>query len=252
MKLSKIFKVIGKTLKDNSSGILMVTGIVGYGIACYFSAKGYESYKVEEEVKKEELEVEYLPVKEKTKLVVKHGWKAGLAFASSTFCVGYSRNMVLKRNAVLAVALKGTETALLDFKNETKAIAGEEVYNKIEKATAVPEKKEEIVNNRTFYLDKPLWRDDTYGGYFYATEAEIAKVFSKWSNQLSKGNDISPADLYYDLHNGEILQRGDQEEYSAADYQFTDFEYHIADYFVTAPNGERAAVIFYDLPRQPN
>ena len=250
MKLSNLFKTIGRSVKSNSSSILIVTGIVGYGIACYFSAKGYESYKAEEKTKKEELKVDILPTKEKAKLVVKHGWKAGLAYASSTFCVGYSHHSMLKQNALLAVALKGTETALLDFKNETKAIAGEEVYKKIESATSVPDKPTEVTDGRTFYLSKPLWRDDTYGGYFYATQADIDKVFFKWSNQLSKGIDVSPADVYYDLHNGEILQRGDQEEYLASDYQFTDFEYHIADYYVTAPNGERATVIFYDLPHQ--
>lgn len=259
MKLSKIFKIAGKVLKDNSSAILMVTGVIGYGVSCYFAAKGYESYKAEEEVKKEELEVEDLPVKEKAKLIAKHGWKTGLAFASSTFCVGYSRNIVLKRNAVLAVALKGTETALLDFQQETKKIVGEDTYKQIEEKVVEKKMAEEDVPefDKKSYLDdaKELFYDGTYGGYFYATELEVYKAFEEtrsdieWAKHTSLGEGYKEAvplgDLYYRLH-GEPIGIGDDYGYYIDEYRSNRLDYMLSGDYKKAPNGKPAIVIIYD------
>lgn len=270
MKLGMIFKTIGGVLKKNSSGILMGAGIAGFGLSCYFSAKAYDECKNRLEKKKEEIGQDTLPITETIKVCWKPMLLPTISFISSSIMVLYSRNIILKKNAALLLAYKGAETALTEFQNETKAKVGEEVFKEIkDKATEKQMQKEEVPEtfNKKTYLDsqKELYYDGTYGGYFYATPLEIERAFQEMRDELSWIRYTSDSkycssgivvnkdckegvklmDIYYRLHN-EPLGIGDDYAYFFEDYMHSTFDYTISDTYMTAPNGARALVIYYD------
>lgn len=246
-----IFKTIQKALQRNASTILIWTGIFGFGVSCVATAKAYTECKELVKKKKEELKVDKLPVKE----VVKTCWKPCvlplLTFSTSTICVLGSRNIILKEKAALAALYKATETALTEFKNETKREVGEETFRKIQseaaanKAAANPDP----IIYKELPIDETLYYDDTYGGYFYSTDVKINKAFENARKKLNSAfdNTLLASELYYDLHNGETMTVGENLEYRAEDYIHRDLDVIYGDYWKIAPNGRRAVPIFYDM-----
>ena len=252
-----IFKTIQKALQRNASTILIWTGIFGFGVSCVATAKAYTECKELVKKKKEELKVDKLPVKE----VVKTCWKPCvlplLTFSTSTICVLGSRNIILKEKAALAALYKASETALTEFKNETKKIAGEETFKKIEQEAV----KNQASNNQNFketsnevILDKPLFYDPYKDKYFRSTVTDIQDVFHDIHDRMTDRNsfedEVSYADLYYELYNGSTAERLDDWGYYSKDYSYRNkFKVTFGDYYVIAPNGERAIPIFYDHPK---
>lgn len=255
-----IFQSIGKFIKKNASGLLTLTGIFGFGVSCYATAKAYQECKERIRAKKEELQVEKLPVKE----VVKVCWKPCvlplLSFSTSTICILGARNILLKEKAAYAALYKATETALAEFKAETKKEVGAETFKKIQdKATENVMQKEEVpakFNKKEYYDDaRVLWYDAVYGGYFRATELEIYQAFEelrddlKWANNTSLGDDyrqyVPLSNLYWRLHQ-EPITIGDDYGYDVDKYKNLKFDYQISDSYKSAPSGEKALVLYYD------
>lgn len=237
--------ILQQLIKNKASELLIGIGIFGMAGACYFSAKAYEQCKKSLEERKKALNVEKLPVKE----VIKVCWKPmilpTLSFTTSALCILGSHNMMLKKNAALALAAKASETALVDFKEVTKKTVGEEAFKEIEKKVEVP--KPTVPSENNFYMNKQLWWDGTFNGYFRHTDAELKDIFNKWGVQLAHGNEVELIDLYYDIHDGDCsLQINGT--YDPAEYQFGEFSYTVSDGYKIAPNGERAFIIFYDKP----
>ena len=251
-------------ITKNSTKILLTLGIFGYGYSCYSFAKSYETCKKRINLRKAELEVEKLPVKE----VVKTCWKPmalpTLSFITSSVCVFEAHNILLKKNAGLVAAVKTSEIALSEFKKETKKAVGDEVYKQIQDKAAENQMQSEQVperfNKKEYYDDeRDLWYDGTYGGYFRATEVEINKAFEDTradiaiGNRTSLGRDyheyIPLQDLYYRIH-GEPIGIGDDFGYDVREYSpecgGVKLEYMISDTYKKAPNGERALVLYYD------
>lgn len=251
-------------ITKNSTKILLTLGIFGYGYSCYSFAKSYETCKKRINLRKAELEVEKLPVKE----VVKTCWKPmalpTLSFVTSSVCVFEAHNILLKKNTGLVAAVKTSEIALSEFKKETKKAVGDEVYKQIQDKAAENQMQREEApmkfNKKEYYDDaRDLWFDGTYGGYFRATEVEISKAFEEvrnditYCNRVSLGKDyheyVPLQNIYYALH-GDPISIGDDFGYDIKEYspEFggVKFDYTISDTYKLAPNGERALVLFYD------
>lgn len=270
MKLGLMFKLLKEGAKSHAPEILTGTGIMLYGLSCYFSATSLEKCKDKVTQKKEELGVEKLPVKEAIKCCWRYAIIPGVTFGIATGCVIKSNRIkdgqiadLVKRNTALALACKGTEMALDEFEKQTKETVGEETYKEIKDKvtqkkmdeTALPEELQDNTYRKT-YLDneRDLYFDATYGGYFYATELEIYKAFDEtnkdmaWSRNLSLGKDykeyVPLGDLYFRLH-GEPLGIGDDFGYCAEEYIHNELTYSIEPSYKTAPNGMKAFVITY-------
>jgi len=245
--------------KKHASQILTTAGIVGYAGCAFLSARAYKECCNRLDQRKQELQVAKLPVKEVIKTCAGPCAPAVLAFATSTACVLGAQNHLMKENAGLLVALKGTETTLSEVYTQTKAIAGEETYNQIREKVAekqieqtpAPVEKEEEPAKKTYIDDaKELYWDATYGGYFYATELDIYKAFEKINTEMKAGfSDYALlSNLYWELH-GEPLGIGDSFGYYAEDYPHTKLDYMISGDYKTAPNGKKALVIYYDAAK---
>lgn len=252
MKLKDFFR-------RNSSQILTVVGIIGYAGCAILSARAYKTCCERMEIRKKELQADKLPVKEVVKTCALPCLPAAIDFALSTACVVGAQSSLMKKNAGLLVALKGSESALAEVYTQTKAIAGEETYKAIREKVAekqmtetkVPERLT-IEENGNCYLDdnKTLWYDATYGGYFYATPVEVERIFSQkrqvlQGDRFGGGEDFDMGDLYFDLH-GEPIGIGDDFEYRAEDYLHQTFDYMDSGDYKTAPNGKPAKCIYYD------
>lgn len=252
-----ILQSIGKFIKKNASGLLTLTGIFGFGVSCYATAKAYQECKERIRAKKEELQVEKLPVKE----VVKVCWKPCilplLSFSTSTVCILGARNILLKEKAAYAALYKATETALAEFKAETKKEVGAETFKKIQdKATENQAKNNtqtEILNNQRI-VEKNRYYDEKLDKFFWSTDMEIENAFKRINNRLIDKfsfEDFVPfKDLYMDIYDGRSFGSGDDLGYYAKDYSASHpLDVMFGDYFVPAPDGGRAIPIFYDSPK---
>lgn len=252
-----IFQVIKKFCRKHATKGLTTVGFLGMGLSCYFTARAWEECKERINQRKEELEKDKLTVKETVAVCWKPFVLPVLTFSTSAGCILWAEKILIKKNAALVALYKASETALAEFKSETRKEVGEETYKKIEqeatknqaaKNTNYKESGEEI------FLDKPLFYDSYKDKFFRSTQSEIQNVFNDIHNRMrdrdSFEEEVSYADLYYDLYH----RAGDEIDYFG--YYSTDYSYKhpfnvtFGEYYVTAPNGERAIPIFYDHPKR--
>lgn len=253
-----IFQSIGKFIKKNASGLLTLTGIFGFGVSCYATAKAYQECKERIKAKKEELQVEKLPVKEVVKVCWKPCVRPLLAFSTSTICILGARNILLKEKAAYAALYKATETALAEFKAETKKEVGAETFKKIEQqaVTNQAKKSQAPIDSGEIFLDRPLFYDTFQDKYFRSTDRAIQDTFHDFHNRMTDRDsfeDFIPySDLYYELYGSTAckLDYANMGYYSEEYSHRNPFRVSFGDYYITAPNGERAIPITYDYPKE--
>ena len=131
----------------------------------------------------------------------------------SVACFGIS-NHRLATKAAASAALAGTlEHALESYSSKTLKVAGEETYNKIQKAIAddIPDKILEKTRDR--YLTEAdaanlyshtahdvLWYDCVTNRIFWATEAKILDAESKVNQQIIQEQVATISDFYANLY----------------------------------------------------
>lgn len=253
-----IFQTIKKFCRKHATKGLTTIGFLGMGLSCYFTARAWEECKERINQRKEELEKDKLTVKETVAVCWKPFVLPFLTFSTSAGCILLAEKIFIKKNAELVALYKASETALAEFKSETRKEVGEETFKKIQEKATENQMAKDLTYDRKTYLDneRDLYYDGTYGGYFYATELEVYKAFEemrddlKWAKNTSLGRDdykeyVPLGNLYYRLHH-EPIEIADDYGYPVEDYTHNGFDYTISAEYKQAPNGKKALVIYYD------
>lgn len=198
-------------VKRNSPGILLTIGLVGMGFMAYRITKDTRKYDRLREKKKEELNVDILPVKEEVKVVIDAYKVPMILGASSAACIIMSTHINNQRVKLLAGGLQALNTAYLnnkEFLNEystaVKAKLGDKKEEQIRTAISQSKVDKFDVNNQVFdtgYGDT-LFQDSWTGIRFISSTQAIADGFSVFSDDLKNdlSGELTLADLYDRLH----------------------------------------------------
>lgn len=196
------FKNFKYGLNKHSTELLTIAGIIGFGTTVGLSIRAYETCKNNIYARAEELDmaVDDLPIKE----VINVSWKPMilpvLTFATSTACIIFAEKKILKRNAALAIAYKGAEAALTEFKSQAKEELGEEKVKQIEEKVVekhIQETKPDNIISTGHGND--LIYDYMTGRMFYSNRNYVDHCINTVNKQMLNERYVTLSDLYDQL-----------------------------------------------------
>lgn len=199
---SKLLEKAGQFLVEKSPTILLIVGVGGCVAATVVAVKETPKAMKILEKRKEELEVEKLPVKE----VVKSTWKlylpvlvtGGLAVA----CIICSHSINERRKAALAMAYTISETAMMEYRNQVKEELGaskeldisDQVNEKIEQkfGPILEDEKPRIISPKTWI------REPITGQEFYSSETAVRDIINDLNEDMVSGDNWVSVNDYLD------------------------------------------------------
>lgn len=201
MKLN--FKGIIESIKDYAvdnkpellTGIGIVCGITAGVIAVKATPKALQLL----EEKKEELEVDTLPVVDTVKTTWKCYAPAMVMGGLSITCIVSASSMNAKRQAALFAAYKLSETALADYKEATVETVGERKEKDIRHAVAQKQvDRNPVVEQQVILTEKgsTLCLDPLTGRYFKSDSEQIRKAENEINRRLNYDYYVSLNDFY--------------------------------------------------------
>lgn len=210
--MSKLTKSIGLFMNKNGSKILIVTSIAAMGSSIVMAVKSTPKYQLLIEERKEE-KGEDLAKKEKIKPLFKAYWPSILLAVLSAACTVGSHVIEKKHQAVLAMALTASNTALKEFQDKALEHLGEKKMTEIKDAIA----KDKLDNNKldpknvviTSEKGKVLMFDSFSGRYFMSDVESVRRAVNKVNRQIPEEQYVSVNELYSEIGIPEI-DMGDQ------------------------------------------
>lgn len=177
---------------ENKPEILIALGLSGLTFSAIWNVRATAKAVRLIDAKKAELGVEKLTPKETFKTVWKCYIPSAASFVIGIPCVIASNVVSDKRNAALAAAYTVSETALAEYKEKTREIAGEKKFEEIEKAI----KPSVIVTD-----GDTIFLDSISGRYFKSTMNAVQKAANDLNAKAIAGfGTVSLADWYRELN----------------------------------------------------
>ncbi len=190
---------LGKTLRKNAPIIFKIAGLAGLIISPILAVPSTVKAVRACDRRKEELEIEKLPVGE----IVKTSWKYYIPILSlmgaSTVSMVNGESLSSKRTAFLSAAYNAAEQTLVDYKEETRKQIGETKERQIEQKVyekQVAEKKESQKSIGVQGEGGTLFYEPITGTFFYSTRNKIDKAFNELSAQMIRENYVDLEDLF--------------------------------------------------------
>ena len=239
------FRRVGKTLSDNSPGILTGVGIAGMGTAVFLACKATPKALAKIEETKREENLETLTPAETVKVTWKYYIPAATAFLASAGCILGANSVHAKRNAALAVAYKLAETDLTTYQEKVLETVGErkekEVRDKIAKdhLDKHPVKMSEVITTGN---GNSLCFDPLFGRYFRSDIDKIKTAVNDVKAQILRSSfGYASLNEFYDHLGLPHADIGDDIGWNVERLIDMDFSSHVAD------NGEPALVLNYKV-----
>lgn len=155
--------------------------------------------------RKEELQVEKLPVGE----IVKTSWKYYIPVISlmgaSTASMVNGESIDTKRTSILSAAYNAAEQTIGDYREETRKQIGEKKEKEIhdEVLGKQAEKAKSEITDLDFIQGREnggtLFYEPITGAFFYSTRNKVDKAFNDLSAQMLRENYVDLGDLFYYL-----------------------------------------------------
>ena len=202
LKIKPLVKTIRSGLTKHSPAILTGVGIAGMMTTTVLAVKATPKALYLINVKKEESEVDNLPIVDTIKTTWKCYIPTVITCATSIVCLIGASSVNAKRNAALATAYKISETAFMEYRDKVIETIGEKKERAIKDSIAKDHiDRNPISNNEVIITDKgyTLCYDELSGRYFYSDIEKIKKVANELNRQMLNEMYISLNDLYYEL-----------------------------------------------------
>lgn len=198
-KLETFFKVAKEELSEHSPEILTGLGIASMFGSVIFSIWATPKAEKAIQKKKEETKKEKLDVWETLGASWKYYVPAAVSFAAGAVCVIGSDNIAKKRTAAIAAAYSITETALSEYKEKVKEVAGgskdEKIRERIidEKMRENPPKSNEVIIASS---GDTLFYETISGRYFKSDIEKVRRAENELNRNMRSDIQISVNDLY--------------------------------------------------------
>lgn len=198
MKTSTIARTIGKFLSKNSSKLLTGAAIAGVVSTVYFAIKATPKACELIEEKKQELDVEKLPMGETVKTVSKVYVPTLISGVATIGCMIGATAIGSRQAATLMAAANISDIAYKEYRNAVKE-KNPELHEEImdgmtgNKLLKTPCRKEDII--RTIHGDE-LCFDELSGRYFTADKEFIRESVNNFNAQLLHDMSLSLNDFY--------------------------------------------------------
>ena len=200
------FKKISGDIKNwtmkNSPEILVGVGLAGFTFAIVDAIKVTPLAIDLIEQKKEELEVDELPVTEKVKATWKVYIPVVISAGISTACIIGGHKVSAKRNAVLATAYALSETTLKEYRQKVVDTIGEKKEKIIRDDVAKDHMEAHPLTQQPIIITQKgdtLCFDSWSGRYFKSDIDQIKKIVNELNEELIKTSYVSLNELYFKL-----------------------------------------------------
>ncbi len=193
---------IKRSLTKNAPKIFKIVGLVGLigapVLSVYSTVKAVRAC----DKRKEELQVEKLPVGE----IVKTSWKYYIPVISlmgaSTASMVNGENMSSKRMDVLSSAYNAAERTLADYKEEARKKLGDKEANELARnvyGQQANQIREDIPNVliQGYENGGTLFYEPITGTFFYSTRNKVDRAFNELSAQMIREDYVNLGDLFY-------------------------------------------------------
>lgn len=198
MKTSAITRTLGKFLSKNSSKLLTGAAVAGLFSTVYFAIKATPKACELIAEKKQELDVEKLPVRETVKTVAKVYVPTIISGAATAACMISATAIGDKKAAAIMAAANISDMAYKEYRSAVKE-KNPELHEEIlegmsgNKLLQTPCRKEDVI--RTIHGDE-LCFDELSGRYFTADREFIREVVNNFNAQLIHDMSLSLNDFY--------------------------------------------------------
>lgn len=204
---ARVFHALRENIEKRTPEILTGVGIAGMITTTFLAVKATPKAYLLVNDRKDELEVEKLPVTE----LVKTTWKcyipAAVTCGASVACLIGASSVNLKRNAALATAYKLSEAALSEYKDAVIETIGEKKEKTIRDKVAEERIKKNPVSTNEIIVTgsgTTLCYDSLGNRYFQSNIQKIENAKNKLNEKMLNENYVSLNDFYDELGMGPI------------------------------------------------
>lgn len=198
----KVIHALKDTLEKRTPELLTGIGIAGMVTTTVLAVRATPKAIMLIDDRKDELEVEELPVTE----TVKAAWKcyipAAITCGVSIACLIGASSVNLKRNAALATAYKLSEAALSEYKDAVIETIGEKKEQEVrDKVAENRVKKNPVTRNDVIVTGNgtTLCYDALSSRYFQSSLPQIENARNKVNERMLSENYVSLNDFYAEL-----------------------------------------------------
>lgn len=202
MKASKFTKNIFSVMKKHSPGILTGIGIAGMLATTIMAVQATQKALTLIEDKKEEMQLEKLPVQETIKATWKCYIPAAVTGVMSIACIAGASSVNARRNAAIATAYTLSETALREYKEKVVETIGEKKEKEVQAAVAKGRlERNPVQNNEVVVTERgnTLCYDAISGRYFKSDMEKLKRAENEINRQLLNDGFVSLNDFYYEI-----------------------------------------------------
>ena len=191
---------LGKSLRRNAPKIFKIAGLVGLLVTPVLTVPSTVKAVRACDRRKEELEVEKLPWKE----IVKVSWPYYIPIVSlmgvSTVSMVNGESISNKRTAIISAACNAAEQTLLDYKDETKKLIGEDKQKEIEDEVLRKQAERVVLRDDGPFAIQgrgdTLFYEPVTGTPFYSTRTDIDNAFNELSAKMISEIYVDLGDLF--------------------------------------------------------
>lgn len=201
-RLSKAGSYTYNVCKKNSPEILTGLGIAGFIAATIIGIFETPKYLDDVEKKKEELEVEKLPIKDNAILIARHYVPTVSLIVASSSCVIKSNRIYAGRLSAAVTAYSLTETAYREYKDKVKETLGEKKEHEIEEKVFADRVKSNLPTDAQLDMLGPglsLVYEPYTNQYAVMKSYEVDKAITRLNADFILENRLSLNDYIYEL-----------------------------------------------------
>ena len=195
-------KCLKEVLVKHAPSILTGVGIAGMVGTTIMAVKATPKALASIEEKKEELQVEKLPVVEAVKATWKFYIPAVVTGATSVACLVRANSINTRRNAALVTAYNLSKTAFAEYKDKVIETIGESKEQTVRDKIAQDKVDRDPVSSNEVIITnggQTLCYDGVFGRYFYSDRDSIQRAVNRINRKLNSYMYVSLNEFYNEL-----------------------------------------------------
>ena len=202
MNFMSVVNDLGTSVKKNSYGILLVTGVIGFVGGGVLAVMSTPKALTLIEAKKEEEGVDDLSAVDTVKTVWKCYIPAVATFVLSAGCIVLASNINHRRNAALMTAYAISEGALKEYHDKVVEVVGDKKEKEIKDAIASDRMHKDPVTRKEVIITKDgntLCYDPLSGRYFRSDMESLRRVSNRIGMFMRNDNLVTLNELYDEM-----------------------------------------------------
>lgn len=246
INLGQMFGAVKAVAIRRSPEILTGLGIAGMVTTTVLAVTATPKALKVLEAKKEEQQVDKLPVVETVKATWKFYIPATVTGVTSIACLVGASSVSARRNAALATAYSISQTALTEYKDKVVETIGEKKERDIRESIAKDKLEKDPVMNHDVVITKNkslLCYDGTFGRYFYSDHDTIKRAIDTIRGDIITSGGYASLNEFYSLIGLDPIGVGDDLGWSLKHYKELDI---MTDYG-SAADGQPCMIIRYTV-----